>query len=349
MKLHPNFKLNGEAYNSVESLRVEAENLLKNGLAYEKEIASFLIMWLDDNDTLDVQTSGSTGRPKTITLSKQAMVASANATGQFFNLPENTSALLCLPASYIAGKMMLVRALVLGWHLDCVAPKSILQLKNKDYDFSAMVPMQLQKNSDSLNRIKTLIVGGAKVSNALKESVKHLKTRVFETYGMTETITHIAVKPINNSSEDSCFKTFPNIKVSQDDRGCLVIQAPRLSNEDIVTNDVVKLHDHKTFEWLGRIDNVINSGGVKLFPEQIEQKLQAKISERFFVASQPDDTLGSCLILVVETDNLQFNEELFSVLQPFEKPKQIYAIPKFIETTSSKVNRKATLQLLQFN
>ncbi|MGB6269336.1 MAG: O-succinylbenzoic acid--CoA ligase, partial [Olleya sp.] len=248
---------------------------------------------------------------------------------------------------YIAGKMMLVRAIVLGLELDIVEPTTnpIFDYQ-KHYDFCAMIPVQVEKTLHRIHNIKTLIVGGATVSFSLKEKLQDLKIKVFETYGMTETITHIAVKQINGKTQDY-FKTLPNVTISQNKKDCLVIDAPQLTSSKIETNDVVKLHSKTTFEWLGRSDNVINSGGVKLFPEQIEAKLQSKINTRFFITSEKDKTFGEIAILVLEAENNALNTDVFSNLTSIETPKKVYAIPSFIETASGKINRSKTMQLFK--
>jgi O-succinylbenzoic acid--CoA ligase len=168
---------------------------------------------------------------------------------------------------------------------------------------------------------------------------------------MTETVTHIAVKKLNNfNAEDtytrSHFKTLPNITVSADDRSCLVIDAPYLSSEKIVTNDIVTIHSETSFEWLGRFDNVINSGGIKLYPEQIEKNLKGILNQRFFIASLPDDALGEKVILVIEGEN-NLDTSIFEGLAKYEKPKAIFALPKFIETKSGKIQRKKTVELIK--
>ena len=221
--VHECFKYNGVHYN-FKNLQNLALDLVKTKASYNCDIGSFLKQWLDQSKTITLNTSGSTGVPKTITMQKQAMVNSAIATGVYFNLKPKQRALLCLPAHYIAGKMMLVRAIVLGLELDSIEPKSNLEIDiNKQYQFTAMVPMQLEKNINKLNNIKTLIVGGAKVSSVLQSNLQTLKTAIFETYGMTETVSHIAVKQLNcfksdnkcysERSEESVepyFKTLPN-------------------------------------------------------------------------------------------------------------------------------------------
>ncbi|APG64926.1 O-succinylbenzoic acid--CoA ligase [Tenacibaculum todarodis] len=350
---HKNFKLNGKSFTSVNEL-------LSYVRINESASYSFLFNWFS-SDEIPVQTSGSTGKPKVIQLKKEFMLNSALATGDFFELFENTTALLCLSPGYIAGKMMLVRALTLGWQLDIVAPTSKVNI-NKEYNFSAMVPMQVQNSLLELHKIKKLIVGGGVVSKELQMNMQHIKTEVFATYGMTETITHIAVKKLNNFSllrgtRQSFYQVLPKVKIYIDARNCLVIQAPKVSKELVVTNDVVQLVSENQFEWLGRFDNVINSGGIKLHPEKIEEKLSEIITQRFFVAGIPDSTLGEKLILVIE-NNVTSNEVekslLFKIknldsLSKYEVPKEIYFVDTFIETETKKIQRTKTLDLIVFN
>ena len=350
-KVHNRFKLNNRSYNR-EQLHDVAYSLIKEGDSFEKILGDFLADWLDTKDYIKTKTSGTTGKPKTIKIKKQAMVASAIATGNYFGLKPGDRALHCLPAQFIAGKMMLVRAIILGWHIDVINPGTVLSFSSrKHYDFAAMIPMQVQNNLKKLTHIKKLIVGGAPISPELIEQIQVLKTKVYATYGMTETITHIAVKKLNNFlATDGVSKFYyeilPNITISQDERDCLVIEAPQLSKERIITNDVVKLHSEASFEWLGRIDNVINSGGIKFFPEKIEEKLKGRISTRFFIASEEDDRLGQKLILVLEAGKDDLPANVFDTLDPYEKPKKIYAVPKFIETTSGKLQRLQTISAI---
>lgn len=351
---HPDFKLN-QMHLDNEALAAVAYSFIKEGEPYEGEIGNFLLDWLSEKDYVYVQTSGSTGKPKKIRLHKDHMIHSALSTGQFFDLPEQTTALLCLPAKYIAGKMMLVRAMVLGWHLDIVPPKANpLDQVFKRYDFSAMTPFQLDNSLSRLHLVQKLIVGGGAVSNNLKKLVQGIRTEVYETYGMTETITHVAARRINDDKAESDpipFKVLPKIKIATDERQCLVIQAPRVSEEEIVTNDVVEILGKKTFLWKGRIDNVINSGGVKLYPEEIEYKLSNVIAHRFFVGAIPDDALGEMLVLMVESPfseeglrNLEEEIRKENLLEPYEVPKKIYMVEKFEETPNGKIHRINTLK-----
>ena len=346
-QFHNDFKINGRSFTSVANL-----------LTYSKVLSvstySFLQDWFSKKKVVEVKTSGSTGTPKIIQLQKEFMKNSAKATGQFFELSKNTTALLCMPTEYIAGKMMLVRALELGWHLDIVKPSSNpLQNVNKVYDFSAMVPMQLQDSLDNIEKVKKLIVGGGVVSSELEKALQSISTEVFATYGMTETITHIAVKRLNhfnnNTSsgvENSLYAVLPDITISSDDRNCLVINAPRVSDVEIVTNDVIEMISETEFKWLGRFDNVINSGGVKLHPEEIEKKLFEKISQRFFVAGVTDILLGEKLILIIEGKATTISLDKFEHLSKYEIPKETYFLEKFVETATGKVQRDKTINLL---
>lgn len=353
-KIHDYFRLNGIHY-SREELKEVAYSLIKEGETFEKSIGNFLLDWLSENSTVQVQTSGSTGKPKKIQLQKRHLVNSAKATGAFFGLEPGSSALLCLPADFIAGKMMLVRAMALGLELDYIAPSTNpLQNSIKPYDFSAMVPLQVENSLKKLNLIKTLIVGGAPVSNTLKKVIngKVKNTEMYETYGMTETITHIAVKKIHPpESEKQNFKTLPEVRISVNDKNCLVIDAPKISGDPITTRDVVNLISDTEFKWLGRYDNVVNSGGIKLFPEQIETKLAVLIKSRFFVGGLPDEKLGQKLILVLQgevvIDNLSRKIASLPSLEKYEIPKAIYSLPAFIETETGKIRRKETLGLLK--
>ncbi len=340
---HSEFQLNNITFD-IQSLLQKADLFIEKGADFEKQIGHFLNEWFDDSDHITAQSSGTTGIPKTIQISKQAMVESARATGVFFSLKPGNTALLCLSTQYIAGKMMLVRALVLGLKIDCIPPSSNpLETIEKNYDFAAMVPMQAQNSIAKLNSIKTLIIGGTRINPGLQNSLLKLKTAVFETFGMTETITHFAARRIG----EEAFSLLPNIEISKDERDCLVIHAPRISDKNIVTNDLVSIFSETQFVYLGRIDSVVNSGGVKLFPEQIENKLATEIPSRFFVIGVPDPTLGEKLILVVEGEKFDIQETIFQSLNAFEKPKEIHFVFQFIETETGKINRNKTLIALK--
>jgi len=333
--VHPHFKLNGFHLSEDDLCRI-AYSFIKEGEAYERAVGDFVLDWFDQNSFIEMHTSGTTGAPKRIRVDKQAMVNSAIATGEFFGLRSGIKVLHCLPTQYVAGKMMLVRAFILGWDMDLVAPVSNpLERNETEYDFAAMVPLQAEHSLGKLHMVKKLILGGAKVSQALSEKLSALSTEIYETYGMTETITHIAAKRIG----EEAFKVLPNVNISKDERNCLVIDPYNICDEPVVTNDVVNIVDESHFIWLGRHDNVINSGGVKLFPEQIEEKLSGKIDRRFYVKGTADEVLGEKLVLVVEGEAFDIDKAAFKGLGKFEKPKDILFVEKFEETGSGKIMR----------
>lgn len=337
--VHNYFKINGY-HLTADELRRVGYDYIKEGDANDRAIGEFLLDWFDDKDYIEMKTSGTTGLPKVVKLQKQAMIQSALATGDFFKLEPRDKALLCLPVKFIAGKMMLVRSFILGLNLDIVEPSTHpLALNTTKYDFVAMVPLQVQNSIEALQNVKKLIVGGAKMDSSLEEKVLPLKTEVYETYGMTETITHIAARRVG----ENVFTVLPNVKIVQDDRGCLVISVDTISEEPIVTNDLVEIIREDQFIFLGRIDNVVNSGGVKLIPEQIEAKLIDKINSRFFVTGIPDTVLGEKLILVIEGEKQDFATDFFDVLDKYEKPKEIVFVPKFKENENGKLLRKPSL------
>ena len=337
--VHNKFKLNGFSFTKDDLLRV-AYSFIKEGVNYEKPLGIFILDWFDPKPYLEMNTSGSTGTPKIIRVDKQAMVNSALATGDFFDLQPGQKVLHCLPTEYVAGKMMFVRAFILGLDMEFVAPSSHPMERVKgDFDFCGMVPLQAKNSLNDLRRIKKLIIGGAKVTKTLEQELVKVPSQIYETYGMTETITHIAAKRVAASA----FTVLPNVKITTDDRHCLVIDAHKISGEKIVTNDLAELISDTQFVWKGRFDNVINSGGIKLIPEQIEEKLASSISNCFFVYGQADELLGEKLVLFVEGESMPIDESIFEVLDKYEKPKEIVFIPEFKRTATGKVIRDQSI------
>lgn len=339
--VHPDFRLNGFRL-SAEELRKLAYDLIKEGEPHEKPVGDFLLDWFDDRDYVAIRTSGTTGTPKLVRIKKEHMVNSAMATADFFNEHSHTKALLCLPAQYVAGKMMLVRAMINGWKLDMAPPVSNpLEDNNKIYDFAAMVPLQAEQSFEKLGQVKKLILGGGRVSPSLAAKLQTLSTEIWETYAMTETVTHIAAKRIG----EVAFTTLPGVSVSTDSRGCLVIHAPSVADTTVVTNDLATVQDAEHFIWLGRVDNVINSGGIKLYPEQIEEKLSTFISQRFFVHGIQDDVLGERLVLIVEGEPYTVSADAYIALDKYEKPKEVLFVSQFAETGTGKIQRSETIKL----
>ncbi len=348
--LHKDFLWNGNSFES-------ANDLIDFVNSANPELSDFMRQWFGKEGLIHIKTSGSTGSPKIIALRREHMIHSAEATARYFNLSNKSRALLCLPLNYIAGRMMLVRAMVLGWDLDVIEPSSQPDIPlNKRYDFSAMVPLQLHRSLANISAIGALIVGGGMVSDLLKGKLQGMRTKIYETYGMTETITHVAVRPLNKaagqSATDSCFLALPDVCFSIDQRNCLIIDASKVCEELIVTNDVVDLHSKTSFRWLARYDHVINSGGLKLFPELIEKKIASLIDRPFFITGIQDEALGEKLVLMVEGKE---QEGLMDVIKGFQNkypdkisskeiPRDIYFVPNFQRTASNKLNRIETFK-----
>ena len=351
--VHPAFKLNGLSFDSAEELLDFTVNLEQQGAAHEVSLSKFLQEWLNNDDFIVTTTSGSTGAPKAIRMPKSAMVYSARKTGEALNLGPETEALLCLSSDYIAGKMMCVRALTLGWHLHVVAPSmEALTEYDSEYDFVAMVPAQAMHSLAALDKVGTLLIGGGVVSTQLEEALQSVETAAYVSYGMTETVSHIALRRINGEQASAYYKALPEVTLSLDTRGCLVINAPGIATDPVITNDLVEFKDESQFKWLGRIDNVINSGGIKIYPEQIEAALQDQLDVPFFIAAEPDPVLGQRVVLVVESPTSDgrasgVHKGLFDSLPKYSRPKKIYVVSKFRYTETGKIRRKEVLSLIE--
>lgn len=313
------------------------------------EVNNFVEEWRSNSLTITTETSGSTGTPKLIELSKKHIEASALKTIEALELKNGSLNLLCLSPKTIGGKMMIVRSLILQSKLFVVdVSSSPLKDVTEKIDFAAMVPLQVQNSFESehnsLNKVETLIIGGGSMDEATLNKVSLLPVKAFQTFGMTETISHIALKIIQK--ENSPYIAVKGVTFEQD-KEQLLINAPHLGIEGLKTNDRVELINNTSFNWLGRTDFVVNSGGVKLQPEQIEIKLSSTITSPFFVSGIADQKLGEKLVLSIE--NSISNPELTktaltSVLSKYEIPKEIYYFEHFVRTESNKINRIATMK-----
>lgn len=350
--------LNGKTRTKEHLLRMVAAFNSEIAVAgWEKNLYDFIGEWLSESPIIEVQTSGSTGSPYTFRVEKKKMVESAKRTGDFLDLKKNEKALLCLPLSFIAGKMMVVRAFVLGLDLFTVKPSS-KPLDDLDFElaFTALTPMQLhyslqvEDGLSKVNRIDKLILGGGGIGHELLNKINTLKTKVWHTYGMAETLTHVAMKRLNGHNPDDHFRALPGVTFQKDDRGCLVITAPWLSDQEIVTNDLVELHNETTFDFSGRLDNVINSGGIKISPEAIESKLAPHLNERFIITGLPDEILGQKITLVIEGKETPQKQILGMMdkagLSGYDRPGEIRFMYHFPQTESGKIIRRQVIEHL---
>lgn len=322
---------------------------------FEQRVISFVKEWFDDSQTVKVQTSGSTGTPKVFDIEKDRMRYSANKTCDILGLKQGDSALLCLPVDYISGKMMVVRAierkLTLFIKKPSVNPVNDLEAT---IDFCAMSPLQVENSLDKIHLIKNIIIGGAAVSQSLKSKISDqlnnektlIKNHIYETYGMSETLSHIALKQIYPIAEDY-FKVFDDVEISLDKRGCLQIFAPNLNSETLLTNDLVEIKNGKEFRFLGRIDNVINSAGLKIYPEQLENLVKKELSNEVVFLGIADELLGQKLVLVIEgQEKGEIIERLGKIVYPSKNhhPKEIIFIEKFPRIPNGKIDRRALTQ-----
>ena len=341
---------------SLEDIVPHCRKKLKNKKLpeWEAKIYQFIFDFLDDKDYIVQYSSGTTGTPKRIELPKEAMIKSAESTIEKLNLKWTNKALLCLPVDYIAGKMMIVRSFVAGLNLFWEEPSSMPSLsKYGQMDFCAMVPLQVYNsfsNYEFFKNIRNLIIGGSELRSEIMAMFRDVPNNTYETYGMAETCSHIALRKISGEKPDRYFEVLPNISIRTDERDCLVIQAPYFE-KDIVTNDVVELVDDKHFIWKGRIDNLINTGGIKIKPEELEAGIETIIDEDCAVIGVEDSKLGQKIVLVIESpkelDTKSILKNLKEHLEPHQVPKEIVYLEELPRTTSFKLDRSKLEQLLK--
>jgi O-succinylbenzoic acid--CoA ligase len=298
--------LNGSTYSGPELKTLSTNKLTQKELkSWERSLFHFLEEWLNDEDFVEINTSGSTGTPKTIRANKGAMLTSAFNTLGFFELKPGQSALLCLSCDYIAGKMMVVRALAGGLNLITVPVSGHpLETLKEPIDFAAMTPFQmsneLAKSAPGQQWLRKVILGGAPAGRDLIQKIQNEEFMVWETYGMTETLSHIALKRLNGPDASSWFTPLKNVALTTDDRGCLIVEAPGITACPLTTNDLIDLDANGRFRVKGRIDNIINTGGIKVSPEEVEEQIAHLMPGPYAVVAAHHETLGQQLVLITE-------------------------------------------------
>lgn len=322
----------------------------------------FIAQWRDGSDTVEVHTSGSTGTPKVMLVEKRRMLASARMTCDFLGLKSGDTALLCMSVDFIAGKMMVVRAMERGLRLMTVKPSShplampdFTDEMGRKLDFVAMVPMQVYnslqvpREREILGKIRHIIIGGGPLDTSLERELRGFDNAIWHSYGMTETLSHIALRRVSGSDASSWFTPLPGVTLSVNDDQCLVIDAPHLCPERLVTRDVVEMElGTQRFKVLGRIDNVIITGGIKVHIEQVEQALAPHISCPFLITKCPDPKFGEVVVML-----LQGNEDEIAaakvaseaVLPKFSRPKRYFAVPELPMTPNGKPARNLAASL----
>jgi O-succinylbenzoic acid--CoA ligase len=313
--------------------------------------------WLAGQEIFTQQTSGSTGAPKLQVLRRTQMEASAAATGAFFGATTPGHLLCCLNPAFIAGKMMLVRAMVWDCPITLVEPSAnpLLGLEEQ-FSFIALVPLQVEaalaeeKSRKLLQSIPHVLIGGAALPYKIQQELVQQGIQAWQSFGMTETVSHIALAQIGEG--DLVYQALPGVAIGINKEQCLWIQSPMSGTERIQTNDTIELRSKNTFTWLGRVDFVVNSGGIKLFPEQLERRIAPLLEEicpgcAYFLFGENDSRLGEQLVLYVEgtaeeNKRLGLEAGLEQILGKYEVPKKIYFKAAFSYTPTRKINRHAT-------
>ncbi len=324
---------------------------ITNNQELKSKVLAFIDEWYSEKLYIESNTSGSTGKPKTIKLPKKYLKVSAQMTGEYFKFEEGQNILLSLSVDTIGGKMIIIRALEFNMNLivSDVVKNPIKNLQENIF-FSAFVPYQLsailEESPDKLKLIDNILLGGSIVSKSLTESIQEFPMRFFESYGMTETMSHVAIKNLKNPIPNFVALENTSFTTSNDS---LIIHAPHLGIEALETNDQVELISSTEFKWLGRKDFVIISGGKKFHPELLEKKIENQLNNRFFITKEQDEKLGEKLVLFIEnnyssTHYAEIIKILISKLDKHEVPKNIHFYSPFVETDSGKINRIETLK-----
>ena len=291
-------------------MELQQHTVLKRIHDCTPEALEFISQWFDDSPFVTAHTSGSTGAPKEIRLLKSDMRTSALSTNRYFGINQNSTLVCPLSASYIAGKMMIVRAIISGAQLWMETPTATPL--HKDYgkvDLIAVVPSQvphLLSNTNNRILLRNMLIGGAPLPTDIADEIVKKGFNAYVSYGMTETCSHVALRKVDGSRPE-LYEALADISFSTDERNCLVINSSYRSFGQLTTNDIVQLVDSKHFTWLGRFDNVINSGGIKVYPEEIEQLIRGVIPYgiEYYIANGTDSKWGEVPVLVLSKDALR--------------------------------------------
>lgn len=316
----------------------------------------FLNEWFDASPVITVHTSGSTGVPKGLVVRKDRMMQSARLTCEFLNLQAGDTALLCMNLRYIGAMMMVVRSLVAGLNL-VVRPASGHPLSDVEVPlkFAAMVPLQVYNTlrvpaeRKRLEHTDILIIGGGAVDDSLEAELKTIPIAAYSTYGMTETLSHIALRRLNGEAASKCYYPFPSVELSLSAENTLIVKAPLICDDVLQTNDIACLCSDGGFTIAGRKDNVINSGGIKIQAEEMENRLQPFIPVPFAVTAVPDPRLGQALTLLIagKPDIKELENKLQAVLETYYRPKHIFITELIPQTENGKIDRTGCRILAQ--
>jgi O-succinylbenzoic acid--CoA ligase len=359
----PSIIVNNKHY-SFDAIKHNGATLLNDNEGAYKFSFTLAQSWLNDQEQFVFHTSGSTGTPKEISLLRKQLEASAYGTIEALSLTSAEHILVCMNTQFIGGAMLLIRGLILGATITLHEPSNypLHQIEiNHPYTFVSFAPLQvfsILKNADheieKLNGFRNILIGGAAIDPSLEASLNSLNAYVYHTYGMTETVSHIALKELGKRNY---FTILNGVSIKTDDRNCLAIKSESTNNNWIQTNDVVELINPTSFIILGRADDIINSGGIKIFPGKIEDaiRISSDYITNVFVYGIDDIQLGQKLIAVIEAKNWnillqkELDSELAQSLHKYEIPKQFYILPAFNYTQSGKTNKHETLKMIDLD
>lgn len=326
-------------------------------------LEDFYKEWDNSSDKVLVHTSGSTGKPKPVWAEKRKMLDSARITCDFLRLKKGGTALLCMSLDYIAGKMMAVRALERNLQLTVTEPcghplARLSAYKGKypetGFDLVAMVPMQVyntlqvREEAELLKKTRHLIIGGSAIDERLETELRSFPHAVWSTYGMTETLSHIALRRLNGTTPEQWYTPFDTVDVSLDGNGCLVIDAPMVCGRQLITNDIAEIApDGRRFRIIGRKDNVICSGGIKIQAEEVERLLKPHLHVPYIISKKKDRKFGEVAVLVIQSaDTAQAEAVCRKVLPKFWQPREYISIEHIPMTETGKPGRAEVMKIL---
>lgn len=321
----------------------------------EEDLQAFLAEWHAPSPFLEVQTSGSTGVPKRMRVRKERMLNSARLTCDYLGLRKGDKALLCMPLRYIAGKMMVVRSLYAGLDLEVREPSSHPLADWDDSEtlrFAAMIPLQVYETlrvpqeRRRLEQTEILLIGGGAIDAALEQEIRQMPNAVYSTYGMTETLSHIALRRLNGPEASPYYHPFPSVALSLSPENTLVIDAPQVCAERLVTNDIARILPDGSFAIIGRKDNIINSGGIKIQIEEVEELLRPYLGLPFAITGSPDPRLGEAVVLLLASKlQGEVSTACIDRLPKYFRPRHILEVSEIPHTGSGKIDRAACRQL----
>ena len=316
------------------------------------ELQTFLAEWYNESPVMTIQTSGSTGTPKPIVVRKEKMIRSAQTTCSVLKLNKGDKALLCLPLQYISGQMMVVRALIAKLDLIVRHPSgNPLADVHPPLHFAAMTPMQVYNSlqvpeeKERLMQIENLLIGGGAIDAELSRKLQALPNAVYSTYGMTETLSHIALRRLSGTGASEYYTPFPSVRLALSLEKTLIIEAFQVADEIIYTNDIAELLPDGRFRILGRRDNIINSGGIKIQAEEIEETLRSAITEDFAITSVPHPKFGEAVALLISKEQTLSSDLVNALLPVFQRPKFILQVDTIPFTPTGKIDRAACRKL----